>query len=121
MKPHTLLLRAAATSLAGLLLGCAAPQSLYRWNDYPAQVYSYLKSDDASHEEQIQRFEKGIAQTAATNAALPPGYLAHLGLLYLNIGRTDDALHAWQQEKASFPESAQFIDYLIDNMKKNRN
>lgn len=121
MTSHMLMPRIAALGLAGLLAACAAPPSLYRWNDYPAQVYSYLRNDGSSHEAQIQILEKGLAQTAATNAALPPGYLAHLGLLYLNTGRTADALEAWEREKASYPESAQFIDYLTGNLKKNRN
>lgn len=114
------LLRAAALGMAGLLAGCAAPQPLYSWNGYPTQVYSHLKNEGGSSEEQILVLEKGISQSAAKNAALPPGYQAHLGLLYLNTGRTDDALQAWEKEKKSFPESTQFIDYLIGNMKKNR-
>ncbi|MBS7776629.1 DUF4810 domain-containing protein [Acidovorax sp. CCYZU-2555] len=119
MKTNALILRAAALGLTGLLLGCAAPQPLYQWNGYPAQVYSYLKNADASPEQQIQALEKGIAQNVGTHAALPPGYQAHLGLLYLKAGRTNDVLHAWEREKAAFPESTQFIDYLIGNLKKN--
>ena len=52
-------------------------------------------------------------------AQLPPGYQAHLGLLYLNTGRTNQALAAWEQEKKQFPESAPYIDYLVGNLKKN--
>ncbi|MEG0677344.1 MAG: DUF4810 domain-containing protein, partial [Comamonas sp.] len=69
-------------------------------------------------EQQIQALEEGLAQMQDP-AALPPGYQAHLGLLYLNAGRTDQALAAWAQEKKQFPESAQYIDYLVGNMKKN--
>ncbi len=58
-------------------------------------------------------------QAAGTGTRLPPGYQAHLGLLYLNAGRTDQALAAWAQEKKQFPESTQYIDYLVSNMKKN--
>lgn len=103
-----------------LLSGCAgsAPKPLYRWDGYQSQVYSYLRDEGRSSEEQIQVLEKGLAETAARNAALPPGYLAHLGLLYLHTGRTDAALRAWEREKAAFPESAQYIDYLIGNMKR---
>ena len=121
MTPSTLLLRAAAISLAGLLIGCAAPQPLYSWNGYQTQVYRYLQNTSSSNEEQILALEKGLAQTSAKSALLPPGYRAHLGLLYLNTGRTDDAIAAWEKEKIAFPESSQYIDYLINNMQKKRN
>ncbi len=120
MTLNTLIIRVAAASLIGLLVGCAAPQPLYSWNGYQTQVYSYLKNEGSSNEEQILLLEKGIEQTAAKNAALPPGYRAHLGMLYLNVGRTDQALAAWEKEKMAFPESAQYIDYLVNNMKKNK-
>ncbi len=112
--------RAAAWGLVVLLAGCAARQPLYSWNGYESQVYSHLKNEGGSSEEQILFLEKGLAETAARNAALPPGYQAHLGLLYLNTGRSDDAVRAWEKEKTAFPESAQYIDYLIGNLKKNR-
>ncbi len=113
-------LRIAALALAALLAGCAAPQPLYSWNGYQSQVYSHLKNEGGSSEEQILVLEKGILQSAGKSTPLPPGYQAHLGLLYLNTGRTDDALAAWEKEKQAFPESAQYIDYLVGNLKKNR-
>ena len=109
-----------AVALAMLLTGCVtAPQPLYSWNSYQKQVYSYLKSDSPAQEEQILEMEKGMQQAAGKGTQLPPGYQAHLGLLYLNAGRTDQALAAWAQEKKQFPESTQYIDYLVSNMKKN--
>lgn len=120
MKAGAWIPLASALGLAVLLSGCAgtAPQPLYSWNGYERQVYSYLRHEGASNEEQILALEKGRAESAARNAALPPGYLAHLGLLYLDTGRTDDALRAWESEKAAFPESVQYIDYLIGNLKQ---
>lgn len=120
MKISSPILHVAAIGLAGLLLGCAALAPLYRWKVYPDQVNSYLRNDGTSAEEQIQALEEGLAQMH-TWAALPPGYQAHLGLLYLNVGRTNDALLVWEREKALFPESTRFIDYLIGNLKKNGN
>lgn len=119
MQPIALIPLASALALAVLLSACgSAPKPLYRWDGYESQVYRYLRNDGASSEEQILVLEKGLAESAARNAALPPGYLAHLGLLYLHTGRTDDALLAWEQEKAAFPESTRYIDYLIGNLKK---
>ncbi len=121
--------RPTARGLAGLCLlaalsaltGCAGPKQLYSWNDYQPQVYAHLKNDGkSSPEEQILELEAGIQKAAAKGAQVPPGYHAHLGLLYLNTGRTDQALAAWNQEKALYPESTKYIDFLINNMKKNR-
>lgn len=110
----------AALALVAALTGCAATQApLYSWNGYKDHVYSYLKSE-ASPEEQILAMEKAIQQTSARQQTLPPGFYAHLGLMYLNTGRTDQALNAWNHEKQAFPESTPYIDYLINNMKKNK-
>ena len=56
----------ATLALATLLVGCAAPKTLYSWNGYQTQVYQYLKSDGPAAEEQIlayryrgQRFDCG--------------------------------------------------------------
>ena len=109
-----------ALALAAALTGCATkPQTLYSWNSYGDHVYSYLKSE-ASPEEQILAMEKGIQLASAKQQTLPPGYYVHLGLMYLNTGRSDQALNAWNHEKQVFPESVPYIDYLINNMKKNR-
>lgn len=121
MTATTMILRAAAISLAGLLLGCAAPPARHPWNGYPTQVYSYLRNHTPSREEQIQARGKAMAQSLATAAELPPGYQAHRGLQHLHADRGNEALHAWQREKALFPESTHFIDYLIGNLKKYRN
>lgn len=120
MKIYSAIRAGSALALTALLVGCVtAPQPLYSWNGYQTQVYSYLKSDVPAAEEQILALEKGVQQAASKGAQLPPGYQAHLGLLYLNAGRTDQALASWAQEKKQFPESAQYIDYLVGNMKKN--
>ena len=110
----------AALALVLAFTGCATPpQPLYSWNNYGDHVYSYLKSE-ASPEEQVLSMEKGIQQANASQRTLPPGYYAHLGLMYLNTGHTDQALNAWEHEKHLFPESVPYIDYLISNMKKNK-
>lgn len=117
----SLLMRScAALGLVSALAACAsAPSTLYSWNGYNDHVYNYLKSE-ASPEEQVLALEKGVQEASAKGRALPPGYYAHLGLMYLNSGRTDQALSAWSQEKAHFPESTPYIGYLINNMKKNK-
>lgn len=109
----------AAWGLCGLLAGAASAQPVYGWNDYPTQVYHYLKGEETSPQEQLQKLEAGAAKAAAQRAHLPPGYRAHMGLLYLDLGRPDDALAAWAAEKKAFPEAAHYIDYLMNNLRGN--
>lgn len=99
--------------------GCANNQPLYAWGSYQPQVHEHLKAEGKGPEEQLLEMEKGIQTAAAKGAKLPPGYHAHLGLLYLKTGRTDQAVASWNQEKAQFPESTKYIDFLLNNMKKN--
>jgi hypothetical protein len=48
---------------------------------------------------------------------VPPGYHAHLGFLYFQVGKPDQALQSLQTEKALFPESTVYMDRLIARIK----
>lgn len=48
----------------------------------------------------------------------PPGFHAHLGLLYSGIGKDDQMVQQWQTEKALFPEAAAYMDFLLKKFKK---
>ncbi|MEN7527142.1 MULTISPECIES: DUF4810 domain-containing protein [unclassified Cupriavidus] len=101
---------------AAVLAGCAAPQpSLYQWEGYQAQVYQYFKGE--SKEEQVIALEKGLETIKAKGGAVPPGYHAQLGMLYLNLGKDDQMVKEFQTEKTLFPESTPFMDFLTRNMK----
>lgn len=117
---HRPLRACAALAVVAALTGCATNHpSLYSWNGYSDHVYRYLKNE-ASPQEQVLAMEKAIQQTSARQQTLPPGFYAHLGLMYMHSGRTDQALNAWAHEKRVFPESAPYIDYLIHNLQKNK-
>ena len=75
----------AITALAGLL-GARAAQSLYTWEGYQPTVYAYLKEDGNDYAVQAQTLEKSVEKARATNRELPPGFRAHLGMLYLKMG-----------------------------------
>jgi len=47
--------------------------------------------------------------------ALPPGFHAHLGYLYGEMGRNDLMQQQFVLEKELYPESATYIDFLIQN------
>ena len=105
-------------SLVVVMTSCAQsrPEPLYSWETFPKQQYSALLGDGGSVAEQIQTLEKHTDRARASNAALPPGFRAHLGMLHLSEGRADQARQLWLSEKAAFPESTPYIDQLIKKL-----
>ncbi|MFJ2983842.1 MULTISPECIES: DUF4810 domain-containing protein [unclassified Pseudomonas] len=99
-----------------LLAGCNAPKPLYQWESYQPQVYGYLKGD--SKEEQVTALERDLEKIKAKNGAVPPGYHAQLGLLYSSLGKDDQMVQQFRTEKALFPESAAYMDFLLSNASK---
>ena len=107
--------------LAGsLLAGCAhQEQPLYYWGSYQQQVYGHLSSK-ASPDEQREKLEAGIEEARSKNLPLPPGYRAHLALLYGENGQVDDMRRNLEAEKTQFPESGGFVDFLLKNISSSK-
>ena len=106
--------RTAAAAAVGMLVGCAAkPVPLYMWESFPHQQYDTLQRAGASPEAQMQAMEQHMEKARAANAALPPGFRAHLGMLELNVGHADRARQLFESEKSAFPESAFYMDKLL--------
>ncbi|KVH63273.1 DUF4810 domain-containing protein [Burkholderia cepacia] len=103
-----------ATAAAMLLAGCAAPTTppLYQWNGYQPQVYEYFKGQ-SSPQQQIDALEKALQEIRAKGNKPPPGFHAHLGMLYASVGNGHQATQSFEAEKALFPESASYMDFLM--------
>jgi hypothetical protein len=86
---------------------------MYSWGDFPHQQYDVLSHETANSDEQIHTMEAQAEKARASNLALPPGFRAHLGMLYLNTGNADRARELWVAEKSAFPESASYMDRLL--------
>ncbi|MPV68624.1 DUF4810 domain-containing protein [Burkholderia sp. BE17] len=97
-----------------LLAGCAAQTTppLYQWNGYQPQVYEYFKGK-TSPQEQIDALEKALQEIRAKGGTPPPGFHAHLGMLYAGIGDGQRAGQEFQAEKQLFPESSAYMDFLM--------
>jgi len=117
MKPLLSLCLLAGTTV--VITGCAnkPPSSLYGWGSYQEQVYNRFKTE-ASPQEQIAALEEGLQKNRAANKATPPGYHAHLGMLYGEVGKEEQMLQEFMTEKTLFPESAAYMDFLMRNAKK---
>ena len=114
VKRSFLLLLAAA-----MLAGCAPkhPQ-LYQWGSYETQIYVlYSDPGRAPIEKQLQHLERDYQKARAANRPVPPGYHAHVGYLYFQLGKADQALQSFETEKAIFPESTVYMDRLIARIK----
>ncbi|MBA1245506.1 DUF4810 domain-containing protein [Pseudomonas japonica] len=109
-----IVLKCAATALVcGWLAGCAGPRTLYQWEGYQAEVRGYFKGD--SKEAQLQALEAGLERIKAKNGAVPPGYHAQMGLLCADLGQPGRTVQEFQAEKALFPESGAYMDFLLKN------
>jgi hypothetical protein len=106
--------------LSALLTACvSAPPTLYRWDGYQSNVYSYLKNDaSSSPEKQIADMEENLQKIRASGKNPPPGYYAHLGLLYANVGKPDLMAQNFHAEEQLFPESVPYMNYLLSKTKK---
>jgi hypothetical protein len=106
-----------ALGIAVLLTGCAAPSKpLYQWESYQAQVYDYFK--DGSKEAQIAALEKDLEKMRAKGNVAPPGMRAHLGMLYVASGNDSRGIEELVAEKAQYPESTAYVDFLLKKYKK---
>lgn len=110
-----------ATVLMALatLGGCAAkPTSLYQWEGYQANVDAHFRTDKLSPDSQTQLMESDLQKIRASGRPIPPGYQAHLGLLYGQQGNLDRFAQHMAAEKQQFPESETFMNFLLRNFKK---
>ena len=102
---------------AVVLAGCAtAPPPMYHWNDYQRNVYDYMKGDTANPSEQLQRMSVQADAARAANHHLPPGFHAHVAMLEIQLGQYDEAKKQFEAEKVAFPESTQYMDFLLKQM-----
>lgn len=118
MKQSLLISRLMLAGCFVTLAGCAnrGPAPMYMWESFPRQQYDVLLHQGFSPEEQIRVLEAHAEKARGADAALPPGFRAHLGMLHLNAGNPEQARQLWMAEKASFPESAAYIDRLLKRL-----
>ncbi len=115
----TLLFLVAAVGTLLMLSGCATkPIPLYQWQGYQGNLDSYFRGDKIGLEAQAQVMEADLMKIKATGGAVPPGYTAHLGLIYGQQGYMDKFAEYLDEEKTRFPESATFVGFLMRKFKK---
>jgi hypothetical protein len=96
-----------------VVTGCAEQKTLYQWEGYQAQVNNYFKGE--AKEAQITVLEGDLEKIKSKNGAVPPGYNAQLGLLYLSVGNIDQMRQRFKAEEALYPESTAYMEFLMKN------
>lgn len=109
-----------SSAIIFLLVGCATPRkTLYEWHGYQNNLDAYFRGGQISLAEQADNMESDLRKIKTSDPpAPPPGYLAHLGLLYAQQGYVDKFVENMSIEKHNFPESTPFIDFLMRNFKQ---
>ena len=104
---------------AMVIAGCTGEKPLlYQWGSYQEQIYAmYSDTGKVSIEEQLTNLEQDYQLARAADKPVPPGYHAHIGYLYFQLGKADQALQSFETEKALFPESTIYMDRLIARIK----
>ncbi|MCS4534680.1 DUF4810 domain-containing protein [Neisseria montereyensis] len=116
MKMHKMkyvMMVAAAMVLAGCSMG--GNKKLYYWGDNSETVYQHMKSDGEPLGKQIDEMTKYFKKAQSKKQNVAPGAHAHMGLLMIDSGNTDEAIEHFEQEKQLFPESGVFMDFLLKN------
>ncbi|PTX97759.1 DUF4810 domain-containing protein [Opitutus sp. ER46] len=109
------LIRCGTFVLLLALVGCQTARPLYYWGRYETSIYQgYSAPQKASPERQIELMLEDEQKAAAANLPVHPGFHAHLGYLYEQVGKSDLARKEFEAEKRLFPESAQLMDRLLN-------
>lgn len=95
------------------LTACKTTEPLYYHGEYNKAVYAYFKGDDTTVEQQIETLQQTIQAAEAAGKPIAPGIHAHLGMLYFESGNAALGTQHFEHEKALFPESAKYLDFLL--------
>jgi hypothetical protein len=95
-----------------------ARPTLYEWGAYPQALAIHLREAGGEAARQASLLEQQLQRTVATGRAVPPGLHAHLALLHAQLGNDARAAEHLRAEKALYPESARYMDYLLANARR---
>lgn len=100
------------------IFSSCSSSSKYYWGEYENIIYTqYQEPGKATPEYQIEKMLADIQKAAGDHKALPPGFYAHLGSQYLQIGNAAGARKYFIAEKNAFPESTVLMDRFLKKIK----
>lgn len=118
MKFILISLKIAALLVLSTVFSSCVSATKYYWGSYENLIYTqYQEPGKATPDFQIQAMQADIQKAASKNLPLPPGFYAHLGSQYLQIGKAGEARQYFTAEKKAFPESAVLMDRFLKKIK----
>ena len=107
----------ALAAVLGAASASARPM-LYEWGAYPEALAAHLREAGGDAARQAARLEQQLQRTATAGRAVPPGLHAHLALRHAQLGNDAKAVEHLRAEKALYPESARYMDFLLANTRR---
>ncbi len=99
------------------LSACVKP--LYSWGRYEDLIFEmYIKPGVADPVTQTAKLREDIEKASAEGKAVPPGVHAHLAYLYYQQGDLGAMREEFLLERTLFPESAVFIDGVLERLNR---
>jgi hypothetical protein len=101
------------------LSGCATNKSMYVWGDYSDSLYKWRK--DATDERAVEHkvaLADIIKRSEAKGSRVPPGVYCEYGYMLLMEGEQEKALSFFEREAAEYPESKEFVSFLLTRCKE---
>jgi hypothetical protein len=98
-----------------LLTGCTSPY-LYEWGNYDRWLYENYKNpknDEELYVDLTALITKYESRKNPSVKPLAPGLYAEYGFLLMRRGENERAIEYYNKEKALWPESAAFMDSMI--------
>jgi len=96
-----------------LLIGCVQNTALYTWGNYSQTLYAYKKNPtEETRQNHINTLQKIIAYADDNGRRVPPGVYAELAIMKKDSANNADVTSLLNKEKAVYPESAKFIDFI---------
>ncbi|MGN0916256.1 MAG: DUF4810 domain-containing protein [Succinivibrio sp.] len=105
-----------------VLTGCSSSKVplVYCHDDsYTKSMYYYLQ-DEPNYDEQLELMQDYFAAASQTNTQPAPGAYAHMAMVYSKIGNDAEAIKYLNMEKEMYPESAHYIDFLLNRKKEQK-
>ncbi|WP_321332750.1 DUF4810 domain-containing protein [uncultured Bacteroides sp.] len=98
---------------------CTTTGSLYNWNDYVDASYKYYKKQTPEATEHLMKtYEAMINKPNGSRRVIAPGICGEYGYFLLQNGKKEQGIAMLQKEKELYPESAVFMDRLINQFSK---
>jgi len=105
------------TVVASLTLGGCASNRLYQWGEYEDNLYAAYKDPNKAEAMRL-KLEAHIQTMEKAGQKVAPGLYAEVGTLYLQAGQRKPAMAWYQRERAAWPESAQLMTSMIQNLER---